>query len=287
MSLADWMAWGGFVSLSVAVGLAIFWGVGAFYHLRYYRARADAPETWKCQPKRFLKPAQQREAMIMSSSALSMGGIISGSIVFLLSRGLETPLYYRVSDHGWLYTIASSLLFFVVVDALAYYCHRALHQKWLFRRIHRWHHRYVATTPFVATAVHPVELLTFQALTFLPLFLFPVHAAAAAVVLIYVLAFNVIDHSGVDLDSRLPWQPSSRFHDDHHAYFHCNFGQHLTLWDRLHGTLRRADRVYGESVFGGKGRALSEAAAEAPAQSSLPEGAPDSASPRAPEQCRS
>ncbi len=116
MSLADWMAWGGFVSLSVAVGLAIFWGVGAFYHLRYYRARADAPETWKCQPKRFLKPAQQREAMIMSSSALSMGGIISGSIVFLLSRGLETPLYYRVSDHGWLYTIASSLLFFVVVE---------------------------------------------------------------------------------------------------------------------------------------------------------------------------
>ena len=53
--------------------------------------------------------------------------------------------------------------------------------------------------------------------------------------------------------SRLPWQGPSMFHDDHHVHFHCNFGQCFVLWDRLHGTLRRAGRRYGVDVFGGKG----------------------------------
>ena len=58
---------------------------------------------------------------------------------------------------------------------------------------------------------------------------------------------------GVKLRSIWPWQASTSYHDDHHAHFHVNFGQHLMLWDRLHGTLRRADRRYGEDVFGGEG----------------------------------
>ena len=84
------------------------------------------------------------------------------------------------------------------------------------------------------------------------------------VVLVYVLTFNVIDHSGVDLRSRLPWQGPSRFHDDHHLYFHVNFGQHLMIWDRLHGTLRRQKRSYGREVFGGKGVPISDEGKELP-----------------------
>ncbi len=43
-------------------------------------------------------------------------------------------------------------------------------------------------------------------------------------------------------------------HDDHHAHFHVNFSQHLMLWDRLHGTLRRPDRSDGAAVLGGQGQ---------------------------------
>jgi lathosterol oxidase len=50
------------------------------------------------------------------------------------------------------------------------------------------------------------------------------------------------------------------FHDDHHVHFHCNFGQHLTLWDRMHGTLRRVNRRYGAEVFGGRGERPRESA---------------------------
>ena len=63
----------------------------------------------------------------------------------------------------------------------------------------------------------------------------------------------MVDHSGIDLHSWLPWQPPTRFHDDHHVHFHVNYGQNLGVWDCLFGTYRREGRVYGVDVFGGRG----------------------------------
>lgn len=249
----DWARWAMIVSASMAGGLAILWTVGGYYHLRYYVRRRHEPDAWKCQPKRFLRPDQQRQAMLLSSMNLAIGGFISGSLIYGLQHGLTTPMYFAVDDYGWAYTIASTAALFVIIDALAYWSHRMLHQKTLFRLFHRWHHRYVATTPFVVTAMHPVEFLIFQAATFLPLFILPFHYVSVIVVLVYTLVFNIVDHSGVRLVSRIPWQGPSTYHDDHHVHFHCNFGQHLMLWDRIHGTLRRKDRRYGADVFGGKG----------------------------------
>lgn len=250
----DWASWAAIVAVSMAAGIAILWIVGGYYHLRYYRSRSHEPASWKCQPARFLRPGQARQAMILSTVNLGIGGLISGTLIYALQHGLSTPLYFDVADHGWPYTLGSTVLLFLLVDGLAYYAHRALHAKILFRYIHRWHHRYLAPTPFVVTAMHPVEFLIFQAVTFLPLFVIPFHFVSVIVVLIYVLVFNIIDHSGVRLTSRIPWQGPSMFHDDHHVHFHCNFGQHLTLWDRVHGTLRRHNRRYGADVFGGKGK---------------------------------
>ena len=249
----DWGSWAKLVVLSVLGGLAIFWAVAGYYHVAYYVLRRHEPEAWKCQPKRFLRPEQQRQAALLSTMNLTIGGLLSGTLIYALSKGMRTPLYFDVARYGWTYTLASSVLLFVLVDALAYYAHRTLHVRALFPHVHRWHHRYVATSPFVVTAMHPVEFLTFQAVTFLPLFVIPFHYVSAIVVFVYILVFNIVDHSGVRLESRLPWQGPSVFHDDHHAHFHCNFGQCFMIWDRLHGTLRRSDRRYGADVYGGKG----------------------------------
>ncbi len=257
----DWGAWLGIVLASILGGLLILWGVGGYYHLKYYVLRRGAPESWKCQPRRFLRPDQQRQAMLLSTMNLTIGGILSGTFIYLLTHHqLKTPLYFDVADYGWTYTLLSTVLLFVMVDGLAYYAHRFLHIRALFPHIHRWHHRYIATTPFVVTAMHPAEFLLFQAATFLPMFVIPFHAVSAIVVFIYILVFNIIDHSGVKLKSSLPWQGPSTFHDDHHVYFHCNFGQVLTLWDRMHDTLRREGRRYGADVYGGKGKPIAGAA---------------------------
>jgi len=258
----DPWAWALTVVMSMAGGIAILWIVGGYYHLRYYRLRRHDPAAWKCQPQRFLRPEQQRQAMRLSTMNLAIGGLLSGTLIDAIQRGLQTPIYFDVDERGWPYALASTALLLVLVDGLAYYSHRLLHHKALFRYIHRWHHRYVATTPFVVTAMHPVEFLVFQAATFLPLFVIPFHYASVIAVFVYILVFNIVDHSGVKLHSRLPWQGPSTFHDDHHVHFHCNFGQVLMLWDRLHGTLRRRNRRYGVDVFGGKGVPVGDGADE-------------------------
>lgn len=48
------------------------------------------------------------------------------------------------------------------------------------------------------------------------------------------------------------------FHDNHHQYFHVNFGFNIYLWDVWHGTYRRKDRVYSEDIFGGKGKSFEQ-----------------------------
>lgn len=60
---------------------------------------------------------------------------------------------------------------------------------------------------------------------------------------------------GINMDSIWPWQPPVLFHDDHHKYFHVNFGFNTTIFDQFHDTIRRKDREYGVDIFGGKGRA--------------------------------
>lgn len=250
----DWAMWAKIVGASMAVGVALLWIVAGYYHIRYYVLRRHEPETWKCQPKRFLRPDQSREAAMLSSFNLALGGFVSGNLVYAFLNGWGAPkLYTDVAEYGWVYTLGSTVLLFVLMDGLAYYAHRAFHLKPLFKRIHRHHHRYIATSPFVVVAMHPLELLGLQAATFLPLFVLPFHVVSVIVVLGYILVFNIIDHSGVRLTSHFPWQGPSMYHDDHHVYFHVNFGQHLMMWDRMHGTLRRKGRRYGIDNFGGKG----------------------------------
>lgn len=249
------------VAGSVAAGLAIYHAVAGYYHVRYYVRDRGEPGRWKCQPQRFLRPALARRAVVLGTLNLTMAGALSGVLIYAIWAGMPTPIYFDVADYGWPYTIASTLGLFVVMDALAYYVHRFMHTRFLFRHVHRHHHKFIATTPYVAVAMHPVEMLALQAATLTPLFVAPFFAAGIGLVLGYILVFNIIDHSGVRLTSRLPWQGPSMYHDDHHALFHVNFGQHLMLWDRLHGTLRRPGRSYGKHVFGGRGVA-SDAADE-------------------------
>ena len=73
----------------------------------------------------------------------------------------------------------------------------------------------------------------------------------AFVVSSYTMYHLIEDHSGVKKTPIWPWQPTTEYHDNHHQYFHCNFGQHILLFDQLFGTLRNESKQYGEGVFGG------------------------------------
>ena len=121
----------------------------------------------------------------------------------------------------------------------------------MYRNIHKVHHRYKHPTPFSAFALHPIEFLVFQSAGILQAAFFPVHIAGYLVVVLFVAYHNQLDHSGVAFEGDLPWMPATKYHDDHHLYFHLNFGLHLVFWDWIGGTLRSKQRVYGEDRFVG------------------------------------
>jgi Delta7-sterol 5-desaturase len=250
----QWLALGAYIFLATIVGLVIYHVVAGYYHVRYYVRRKHEPETWKCQIKRWLPDRLARKAALAGTLNMTLGGVLSGIFIYAVAvHDFPTRLYYDIAEHGWPYAIASTVAVWILIDLMAYYIHRILHIRWIFKRVHYFHHKFVATNSYTAAALHPVELIALQSSAFLMIFIVPMHPAAIGGILIYNLIFNIIDHSGVDLTSQWPWQGPSRYHDDHHAYFHCNFGQHLTLWDRLHGTLRREGRAYGKNAFGGRG----------------------------------
>lgn len=254
MEIIDWSLLALCIGASTLVALVLYHAVAGYYYYRYYVRRRDKPEIWKCQPTRFLTPKQHRTALLTGTRTLTLGGVSTGLLVYGMMVGwVKTAIYTDVAAYGWAYTIGMTVVLFVLMDYCVYWAHRMLHLTFFYKHFHYIHHSFVATSPYVTTAFHPVEMFMLQTATFLPLFFIPLHAVSVGGILLYALIFNITDHSGVRLVSALPWQGPTAFHDDHHLHFHVNFGQHLMIWDRLHGTLRRRDRRDGQDVFGGRG----------------------------------
>jgi Delta7-sterol 5-desaturase len=256
--------WAAIVGVAAVGGLVLYFGYGSWLYLRYYVRRRDEAEAWKLQPKRWPSPKLHRWAIAVAAGNMMIGGLLSGTFAyFVLTRGFSA-LYLEVEDYGWAWTIASTVLMFFAIEAAAYYTHRFLHTRFMFKHVHQWHHRLVAPTPYATVTMHPVEFTMLQCATFLPVLVLPVHWVAFAGLLVYALVYNLMDHSGIRIKHRLPWHSSSSFHDDHHVCFHCNYGQHIAIFDRLHGTHRRHGRRYGKDVFGGRGAPASPGQADEP-----------------------
>jgi lathosterol oxidase len=244
-----------YVAGSLVSGLGIYVLLGGFIYHRYYRMRKEEAAQWKCQPQRFPSERMRRYDLRLGIFNLSIGSALSGMVAYLAVRG-HTALYFNFDRYGIALSILLALGYVLLTDLGLYAAHRLYHRPALFRAIHRFHHKNTTPTPFTAYAMHPVEFLTYESIAILPVFFYPVHAAVVIATLLYSNYVALLQHSGVRMSSILPWQPATRFHDDHHLCFHVNYGQNLMLWDRLFGTLRRHGRRYGAEVFGGRGASL-------------------------------
>jgi lathosterol oxidase len=246
----DWLA---NIGVALLVSLLSFGGACGLVHYWFYVRRRAHAARWKLQPERWLTRAQLRQALLLGSINLAYGTVVGGSVAWYVRRGGWSRLYFDPGERGWLYLVASTLGTFVFIDAALYYCHRLLHHRLLFRYVHRWHHRFVAPIVFTTLAMHPVEFILYMSVTLLPIFVVPLNAHAFVGLVAYTYLIGIIDHTGVRLPWNLPVHGDGEFHNQHHIYFHCNFGHHTALFDRLHGTVRRGDRHYDEHTFGGRG----------------------------------
>ncbi|XP_046455157.1 lathosterol oxidase-like [Daphnia pulex] len=242
------------------VSYVTYFGVGGFLHWYYYVRQRDRPEEWKCQPTKWLSPKLERHEILLGSLSLLFGSILSGIMSCYIMNGGDTYIYYNYADYGYLWAVLQWPAIFIWQDYLTYWGHRAFHMPFLYKHFHKLHHTYKQPTAFSVTAIHPAEFLFFQCILISPMFLVPTHWITITILLFYTYYHGIIDHSGINFKAYWwqPWQPHCIFHDNHHQYFHVNFGFNIEYWDKLHGTYRKKDRVYREEFFYGQGKSLDE-----------------------------
>lgn len=255
---------GTFVLSAAGVSYGMYFLIGGVLHWYFYVRQRDRPEEWKCQPKKWLPPELERHEIFLGSSTLLVNSVLSGILSCYIANGGYSTVYYGWTDYGWWWLFLQIPVVYIYQDYSTYWIHRIYHIPILYKNFHKLHHKYKQPTAFSVTAIHPVEAVHIQMHYVLPLFVLPVHWVPFYILQLYVYYHGIIDHSGVNFKAQWwqPWQPDAIFHDNHHQYFHVNFGFNMSIWDKIHGTYRRKDRLYTEDIYYGQGKALTEATQE-------------------------
>ena len=128
---------------AIAVGSSVI-----MYHimcgllqLYFYTWWRNEPEKWKCQPHRFLTRSNELHEMVVGTINMILASTMSGFLACWVVNGNYSTVYFRVNEYGYAYFFLSIVLVFLYLDAGAYYSHYLLHTPWLYKTVHKHHHR--------------------------------------------------------------------------------------------------------------------------------------------------
>lgn len=180
--------------------------------------------------------------ILYSLRTLAIFGLVTGAIIYAAYLGW-TKLYLRIDTYGWGWFVLSVAVMVVVHDAYFYWTHRLMHHRWLFRWVHKAHHRSTSPTPWAAYSFSIPEAFVQAGIGPLIVFTMPVHPGAFTLFMTWQIVFNVLGHCGVEIfPSGFLRSPvrlvlnSVTHHELHHEKFRANFGLYFNVWDRLMGT---------------------------------------------------
>lgn len=148
---------------------------------------------------------------------------------------LPPATYSNFHDHSVAWCVFSSLLYLVGTDALLWGMHYCLHTRFLYSKVHYYHHQIKEPSAFAFGFVHPVEMLLPWALLFVGPFLFPVYWLTFWVYAGILGIIALLEHGdGLKL---IPFLNDRDYHNLHHTRSSANFGIGLfsTWWDKLAG----------------------------------------------------
>lgn len=124
-------------------------------------------------------------------------------------------------------------------DTYFYWAHRVMHTRWLFRRVHRVHHKSRTPTPWAAYAFAPPEAVLEAGILPAAALLLPMHEITIFLFVTHMIVRNVIGHAGIELFPGwwlqvpvLKWITTTTHHDLHHSHGGYNFGLYFTWWDK-------------------------------------------------------
>lgn len=176
--------------------------------------------------------------------------------------------------------LAVAIVATVALRSLAVYlAHRASHRLPLLWRVHRIHHADTSLDLSTALRNHPLELAFIVPWIAAVTIAFGLHAPTLFVFEAASLAFALWNHANLDVPARLDSSLRLAFvtpamHLVHHSARReetdSNYGDMLSIWDRLFGTYRVLDRDQLRAMRIGLGEAFDPGAASLVEQLRLP-----------------
>jgi methylsterol monooxygenase len=137
-------------------------------------------------------------------------------------------------------------IFFIVEDAWHYWTHRLMHASpFLYRNIHKIHHRYTAPFGLTAEYASPIEIMVLGLGTVGGPLLWGAITKDLHLITVYLWmvlrSLQAVDsHSGYDfpwsLHNWVPFWAGAEHHDVHHEQFKGNYASSFRWWDYCLGT---------------------------------------------------
>lgn len=188
---------------------------------------------------------------------LSLGFI--NEALLLASPVLIPLLLLPESPSPYLHPLLGALIAFLVLDLSGYWLHRAYHRFSVLWRLHRVHHCDLELDYSTTFRHHPGEVLVSLFVIYLVMAALALAPSQVIPYVIAVKAAQLLAHANIRLNPRTESLINLLFvtpgtHQFHHSrqqpQTDSNFGEVLTVWDRLFGTYTCPRRSSEPAEFG-------------------------------------
>lgn len=153
----------------------------------------------------------------------------------------EGPFGKQGGAMPWIYMAGSAAFFLWFTDFAIYWVHRWLHIPFLYKRLHKPHHKWIIPTPFASHAFHPVDGYLQSVPYHMACYMFPIHKYMFIGLFSFVNFWSIFIHDS----DMLCGHPLEHYingpahHTLHHIYFTCNYGQYFTWADKYFSSFRK------------------------------------------------
>jgi lathosterol oxidase len=169
-----------------------------------------------------------------------------GSGVFQLTAFQVITMWMMANEYVPTVTFADNPIWFVSALFLLpiwsafhfYWVHRLLHVPFLYKHVHALHHRNVNVGPWSGLSMHPVEHVLYLS-SLCVHWIVASHPIHLIFHVIYQGPGAAMTHTGYEdllIRDKRRLALGTFYHQLHHRYYECNYGNQEMPWDRWFGT---------------------------------------------------
>ena len=168
-------------------------------------------------------------------SGVSQWSIMQCLVFWAMANGYA-PAFLFPDNIIWFFLMFPFLILWASFHF--YWVHRLLHFPFLYKRYHALHHRNINIGPWSGLSMHPVEHLLYLS-SFCIHWIIATHPIHLIFHVIWQGPAAAMTHSGYEdllIKDKRRLALGTFYHQLHHRYFECNYGNQEMPWDRWFGT---------------------------------------------------